>query len=960
MALDLRSERDVETKFIGPLFRDVLEYPDEGLHWDEPVKIVIGRQRLTKKADLVAFHGKTPVVAVEAKSPREAVRSGLSQVDSYAFALRTKFSVVTNGLQFVVRGYYAGNNRINVIDSGVEELTAGGWSTVRNLIGAPNITASMQEPDKPVPPIDNIKIQDYRKFFRKIHNEIRDRDKLAPDAAFDELSKLLFLKAAEAERDRPILTSTMIEQWQEFDNAKALAMANEWFQSATAELFAGVFDDRPRLTLSPATLAVVLDMLKDFYVRNGDVDVKGRAFEEFLPSQLRGKGLGQFFTPRPVVNLMVDMAGVSIRDVVVDFSCGSGGFLIKAFEQMKRGVDQLPEGTFARLGTTRDAMLDDIRSSQIFGVDAEPRAARTAKMNMIMWGDGRRVVRGNALDTKDHSGIPYEPREYTPNDPVSGCTVILANPPFGSTEKDENVLKRYTLPRVGKHGKPKPEKTEVLFIEKGLKLLRPEGKLLIVLPEGLLSSTSNTRIRDYIHAAAEIRAIISLPRHTFTPSGVPMVNTCVVFLQKFTDEKRRLFDAKIAPIEDAEEQRMALRSDPDFDYPIFMGVAENIGYEPNGRSTVKSGEFTDLTLLLNDYMNSVSVADTDIFQFANERFGERPMYEDAEVATKESLRSSFVVNLSETTERLDPPYYLLHHRENVLLESLTPLGNRIKEIKDFCRPRTDAEMDAEYDILSVSSDGLVTWNERKKGEAFRRMKWVRAGDIAYNPMRINIGSIGVVPSALDGALVSPDYVVVRPSGINADLLVTLLRAPFYRMYIDVMTTGSIRDRLYFGMLQRIRLPDLTEDERRKILSFGRRADMKYEALRRVALERMRAIVKIHSVVGASSRDPQEAFRALVTQWRSETASLSSASQIVTHPAYRRIVGMGDMAVPLILHDLAENGPDHWFAALTEITGENPVKKGMAGDFKRMTEAWLSWAEQRGYLRLRGFKSPTRS
>jgi type I restriction enzyme M protein len=105
------------------------------------------------------------------------------------------------------------------------------------------------------------------------------------------------------------------------------------------------------------TLQAVLGLMRPFHIKNGDVDVKGRAFEEFLPAQMRSAGLGQFFTPRPVVNFVTGRASVSIHDVVVDFSCGSGGFIIKAFEQMKRHVDQLPAGTVRRLGTTRDQML---------------------------------------------------------------------------------------------------------------------------------------------------------------------------------------------------------------------------------------------------------------------------------------------------------------------------------------------------------------------------------------------------------------------------------------------------------------------------------------------------------------------------------------------------------------------------------------------------------------------------
>jgi hypothetical protein len=168
------------------------------------------------------------------------------------------------------------------------------------------------------------------------------------------------------------------------------------------------------------------------------------------------------------------------------------------------------------------------------------------------------------------------------------------------------------------------------------------------------------------------------------------------------------------------------------------------------------------------------------------------------------------------------------------------------------------------------------------------------------------------------------------------------------MYIDVMTTGSIRDRLYFGGLQEIRLPDLTEEEQEEILSFGHRADEKYEALRRIAMQRMQAIGKMHTIVGACSSDPEEAFRALAGQWRRETMLLSSASKIASHPAYRRIIDMGDAAVPLILRDLKQNGPGHWFVALRKITGENPVKKSIAGDLKRMTEAWLAWGKKEGY------------
>jgi hypothetical protein len=267
------------------------------------------------------------------------------------------------------------------------------------------------------------------------------------------------------------------------------------------------------------------------------------------------------------------------------------------------------------------------------------------------------------------------------------------------------------------------------------------------------------------------------------------------------------------------------------------------------------------------------------------------------------------------------------------------------------RPKTDAEKDAEYDILSVSSDGLVTRNKRVKGEDFKEMRKVQAGDIAYNPMRVNIGSIGVVPRALDNGLVSPDYVVFRSNDLDPDFLVTLLRSPFYRMYIDVMTTGSIRDRLYFNNLQAIRVPDVSTIEQAVICARGHKADEIHESLRESAVERSKSIDKLNSIIRAPSLetgDLTESFPALAERWRRETGMLSSATKKVKHPAYLKIIELGSPAIPLILREM-QSTPGHWFEALKTITGESPIPANERADMKRATEAWLKWGKERGYL-----------
>jgi len=89
------------------------------------------------------------------------------------------------------------------------------------------------------------------------------------------------------------------------------------------------------------------------------------------------------------------------------------------------------------------------------------------------------------------------------------------------------------------------------------------------------------------------------------------------------------------------------------------------------------------------------------------------------------------------------------------------------------------------------------------------------------------------------------------------------------------------------------------------------------------------------------------FEALARQWKAETAMLSLLSQKVLHPAYQRIIGMGEKAVPLLMKEL-EREPNHWFWALRAITGANPVQSNNRGRVKRMAQDWLTWGRQHGY------------
>ena len=128
-----------------------------------------------------------------------------------------------------------------------------------------------------------------------------------------------------------------------------------------------------------------------------------------------------------------------------------------------------------------------------------------------------------------------------------------------------------------------------------------------------------------------------------------------------------------------------------------------------------------------------------------------------------------------------------------LLNVLTPLGRTIEESKLRFSPKNDDDLDREFPVISVSSDGRVALDRHERGEIFKssyRPKVVRHNDFVYNPMRANIGSIGLVPKDLDGSLTSSDYVVFRSKKLKPEFLLNLLRSPFYRITSMLFRRGQ--------------------------------------------------------------------------------------------------------------------------------------------------------------------------
>lgn len=460
---------------------------------------------------------------------------------------------------------------------------------------------------------------EFAKLLQKCHNIIRNNDKLSPEAAFDEISKILFMKIRyERNPDEEVLFS--LEKFQrdeqQFEKnikkhlpAEAQIPYMQYLFKATKDEFAEdkLFDSYETIKIKQYSFEQIVKELEKYNLSATSDDVKGIAFEHFLGTTFRGE-LGQFFTPRTIVDFMVEVLDPQEGETICDPTCGSGGFLIKSFEYVRDKIEkdvenykkelkaQLFDEKYEKLSekeqleinekysnilkklnsdinvpnksyskqteAEKNRRISKLSSSCIYGTDANPRMARTSKMNMIMHGDG-------------HGGVHHHDGLINVNGIFENrFDVILTNPPFGARiEKDyklsetdrfydEEKLKEYEKRYGGDCIKQIKELnkaiddgqkildrfdlgkvsglTEVLFMERCLKLLKPGGRMGIVLPEGVLNNSNLQKVRDYFESEAKILLITSIPQDVFIASGAT-IKPSLLFFKRFTEEERKQY-----------------------------------------------------------------------------------------------------------------------------------------------------------------------------------------------------------------------------------------------------------------------------------------------------------------------------------------------------------------------------------------------------------------------------------
>ncbi len=576
---ELYSEQDVMSKVVVPHLCD-LGYTEGTtqngtvrLRFEYPIHAQQGRERKTIFADLVVLVNDVPVIVVDGKNPRQYItENDRDQAISYARLLDNiaPYAAVCNGSW-------------QVFDT-VSKQQIRALPHLSDLLGdyhKRRLTQTQKESlhsqaKRTLFAIDSAR--DLSRLMRRCHDTIRNLKGYDPTRAFDELSKVLFAKmfeereVEEGSRQTNRFTVEFVRKMRE-QGVEIIQLI--WKETVSSNRYKEVFADEEtaqEIALPPAAIDKIVEILQDKSLGLTDMDVKGVAFEEFLSSTYRGGGLGQYFTPREVVNFMVDLVQPAIGEKVIDPSCGTGGFLIRVYDVVKEKIlssELTPK--------EKNRLLKKLANESLVGIDWEQRAARTCKMNMILHGDGHAgVYQANGLDHEELNRKVAERRRIYPDAPEvkeGEFDIVLTNPPFGANDNLPYILNSYQL------GAGSGQKREVLLLERQIRLLRPGGKLFVVLPEGVFSNKTAHRIRKYIFDNCVVKAAIRLPQDAFKMSGGAACTSLLFAIKK-----------------DSQDPDLSTQGD------IFFARAEYIGASPTGKPIPEN----DLLVIQEQYRRFVS------------------------------------------------------------------------------------------------------------------------------------------------------------------------------------------------------------------------------------------------------------------------------------------------------------------------------------------------------------------
>lgn len=546
LVLNVEKGRSAPEEIVRQLFlfelKDNYGYPKNRIKTEESVSF--GREK--KRADIVVYQEDniTPWIIIEVKAPNQDLN--LQQLKSYLNAEGSPIGVGINGKEKAIlfRPYpkqfednlpdipteieyqevkKSDNPILEVSDIilnrkwTLNELEEKNKETSLNLRGIIELLEELV--------LANSGVDSFTEIFKLIYAKLYDEF----EAKNREEEQLKFRKYKD-----PNTTFKIIAKL--FENAR--------------EQWKGIFEKSDRIKLTPEHLSICVGELQNIKLFGVDLRIVDEAFEYLVPDVSKSKK-GQYFTPRIVIDTCVKMLNPSRKEYVIDPACGSAGFLVHVMEYVWEKYHMSDYQT-----------KSDYARKYLWGIDFEEKSAKISRAIMLIAGDGKgNIFKDNSLEfpkwgSKLKDALVDEHLIDDGENRKLNFDILMTNPPFAGEIKENWLKSLYFIVPEGKLiSNGSAISRHILFIERTLDMIKPGGRMVIVLPQGIFNNTNDKYIREFIMKKARILGVVGLSGNSFKPhTGT---KTSLLFLRKWKKEE---FD---------ERENPKLK-----DYPIFFAVSK--------------------------------------------------------------------------------------------------------------------------------------------------------------------------------------------------------------------------------------------------------------------------------------------------------------------------------------------------------------------------------------------------
>lgn len=495
---------------------------------DVEVKVIVGSTEAKKAADIVIYKDSrksVPRIFIEVKRPNR--KDGIEQLKVYMNATGCRLGLWSNGEPPHV--YLL---RIEPTE-GQEEAE---WRELRNI---PAKNESLTDVDSPITRKELVPVKDFISILKDCEDYIKAHEGSDP---FDEIFKLIFAKLYDERANLKNDTSQAKLRIGVFESPEeARERASSLFSKAR-ERWSGVFRDGEEIDLQDESLSYCISALQKTYLLKSDSDVLGIAFEVMINPGMKGDK-GQYFTPRHVIQMIVEVIDPEDNETIFDPACGSGGFLVAGMSHVFNKIRRERDDESEILENQKD-----FGNECVYGIDYDSKIAKVAKAYMLIWGDGRSNI--SVCDALNETYWDTQAKakllsKYDGKTELRKFDIIMTNPPFaGDISKDDTLSKFELSFKPTKNGRKRVNKIsrDKLFIERCLNMLSPGGRMAIVLPRGILKNYTDEYIRRFIMRRAYILGVVGLGGLMFKP--FTNTKTCVLFLQKREEEVDKISEVE--------------------------------------------------------------------------------------------------------------------------------------------------------------------------------------------------------------------------------------------------------------------------------------------------------------------------------------------------------------------------------------------------------------------------------